>query len=82
MSNDPQTMSEEHAEAILAVITADKRLPQLSAKREIVATAAEAEVIAARVWWRTSLHSPAGLAHLFPGLGKKPSANGVPRQRR
>ena len=23
------------------------------------------------LWWKRELHSPAGLAHLFPGLGKK-----------
>ena len=27
--------------------------------------------IAENVWWRRELYSPAGLTHLFPGLGSK-----------
>jgi hypothetical protein len=61
-------MSREHAEAVLAVVAADKKLPQLNEKREIIATRAEAEEIAMRVWWRTKLFSPVGLNQLFPGL--------------
>jgi hypothetical protein len=64
-------MTQEHAEAILAVIAADKKMPQLNDKREIIATQAEAEEIARRVWWRTKLYSSQGLGQLFPGLKNK-----------
>jgi hypothetical protein len=67
-----ERMTEEDARAIMRVIAEDKRLPQPKVDEagnfNVTATRAEAEEIARRVWWKTKLFSPEGLAHLFPGL--------------
>jgi len=71
-----QHMTEEHANAILRVIAEDKRLPQLDENNVLKATTQQAQVIAERVWWKTSLYSPTGLAQLFPGLRKHKRPSG------
>jgi hypothetical protein len=52
----------------LSIADLQRVTEQLQASDERIVDRAAAMRIAERMWWRTKLGTPEGLAHLFPGL--------------
>jgi hypothetical protein len=52
----------------LSIADLQRVTKQLRASDERIVDRAAAMRIAERMWWRTKLDTPEGLAHLFPGL--------------